>query len=146
MSHLRQQIRERVAATLSGLSTTGSNVFQSRVYPMEQANLPGLIIYSVSENSTPITMGAVRDIEATLTLAIEAYALGADLDDKLDKICKEVQVAMSGDRTVNSLAKDLQLDSTNIVFAQESDVPAGYVTMNWSVTYQFAEDNPEVSI
>jgi hypothetical protein len=146
MSHLRQQIRERVASTLTGLTTTGSNIFQSRIYPMEQASLPGLIVYSVSESTAPVTMGAIRDMDATLTLAIEAYAIGANLDDSLDTICKEVQVAMYGDRTVNSLAKDLQLDSTTIVFAQDSDVPAGYATMNWSVNYQFAENNPEVAI
>jgi hypothetical protein len=146
MSHLRQQIRERVASTLTGLTTTGSNIFQSRIYPMEQASLPGLIVYSVSESTMPVTMGAIRDMDATLTLAIEAYAIGANLDDSLDTICKEVQVAMYGDRTVNSLAKDLQLDSTTIVFAQDSDVPAGYATMNWSVNYQFAENNPEVAI
>jgi len=113
---------------------------------MEQASLPGLIVYSVSESTMPVTMGAIRDMDATLTLAIEAYAIGANLDDSLDTICKEVQVAMYGDRTVNSLAKDLQLDSTTIVFAQDSDVPAGYATMNWSVNYQFAENNPEVAI
>ena len=146
MSHLRQQIRERVASTLTGLTTTGSNIFQSRIYPMEQASLPGLIVYSVSESTAPVTMGAIRDMDATLTLAIEAYAIGANLDDSLDTICKEVQVAMYGDRTVSSLAKDLQLDSTTIVFAQDSDVPAGYATMNWSVNYQFAENNPEVAI
>ena len=146
MSHLRQQIRERVASTLTGLTTTGSNIFQSRIYPMEQASLPGLIVYSVSESTAPVTMGAIRDMDATLTLAIEAYAIGANLDDSLDTICKEVQVAMHGDRTVSSLAKDLQLDSTTIVFAQDSDVPAGYATMNWSVNYQFAENNPEVAI
>ncbi len=146
MSHLRQQIRERIATKLTGLTTTTTNVFQSRVYPMEQAKLPGLIIYSVSESITPISMGAVRDMEGALTIAVEAYAIGSNLDDKLDTICKEVQVALSGDRTVNSLAKELQLDSTTIVFAQESDVPAGYATMNWTISYQFAENNPEVAV
>jgi len=144
MSHLRQQIREQVATTLTGLTTTGSNVFQSRIYPMEQAKLPGLIVYSVSEQTAPLTMGATRDIEAVLTLAVEIYAKGSGLDDTLDTACKEVQVAMAADRDVNSLAKDIQMDSTEITFAQESD--AGYATMNWSIFYHFTESNPEVAV
>ena len=36
-NHIRQQIRERVGTTLTGLTTTGSNVFQSRVYNLENA-------------------------------------------------------------------------------------------------------------
>ena len=32
--HVRQRIREQVATTVTGLATTGSNVFQSRVYSL----------------------------------------------------------------------------------------------------------------
>ena len=32
-NHVRQQIRERIATDLTGLTTTGSKVYQSRVYP-----------------------------------------------------------------------------------------------------------------
>ena len=54
-NHLRQQIRERIGTTLTGLSTTGSNVFQSRVYPLEDTNLPALVIYTKSEESIPVS-------------------------------------------------------------------------------------------
>ena len=50
-NHLRRQIRERAATTLTGLATTGSNVFQSRFYPMESAGLPGLCIYTKDETA-----------------------------------------------------------------------------------------------
>ena len=36
-NHIRQQIRERVGTTLTGLTTTGSNVYQSRVYNLEDS-------------------------------------------------------------------------------------------------------------
>jgi len=146
MSHLRQQIREEIANTLSGLTTTGDNVFMSRIYPMEQAKLPGIIIYTVDERNVPVTMGDNRVMEATLNVAVECYAMGGAIDDLLDEICLEVQKAMSQNRTINSLAKESQLDSTVITFAQESEQPAGYSTMNWSVNYRFRENNPEVAL
>jgi hypothetical protein len=68
------------------------------------------------------------------------------LDDKLDTICKEVQVKMASDRTINNLAMESQLDSTTIDFAQDSDTPAGYVTLTWTINYQFFENTPEVAL
>ena len=48
-NHLRRQIRERVATMLTGLSSTGSNVFQSHVYPLETADFPALCVYTQEE-------------------------------------------------------------------------------------------------
>ncbi len=33
-NHIRQQIRERAGTVLTGLTTTGSNVFETRIYPL----------------------------------------------------------------------------------------------------------------
>ena len=43
MSHVRQQIREAFGTACTGLTTTGSNVFQSRSYPLETADLPEFV-------------------------------------------------------------------------------------------------------
>lgn len=146
MSHLRQQIREEIATTLTGLTTTGSNVFQSRIYPMEQGKLPGIIIYTVDERTMPSTMGANRIIDATLNVAVECYAMGNAIDNLLDGVCLEIQQALAANRQINSLAKNSQLDSTVITFAQDSEQPAGYATMSWSVNYRYKENNPEVAL
>ena len=37
MAHKRTSIRNNVTTTLTGLTTTGSNVFESRIYPNELA-------------------------------------------------------------------------------------------------------------
>ena len=73
-NHLRRQIRERAATTLTGLSTTGSNVFQSRFYPMESAGLPGLCIYTKDETAEISVMGATRTVQRDLDLVVEGYA------------------------------------------------------------------------
>ena len=49
MAHLRKQIRDNFVTALTSLSTTGSRVYASRVYPMAAANLPGLCVYAKSE-------------------------------------------------------------------------------------------------
>ncbi|MEY2654030.1 MAG: hypothetical protein RLZZ524_1058, partial [Pseudomonadota bacterium] len=50
-NHLRQQIREAVAGAVTGLTTTGARVYQGRVYPLEDAQLPGLTVSSLAEVS-----------------------------------------------------------------------------------------------
>ena len=113
---------------------------------MEQGKLPGLIVYTVAEQTQPITTGSNRTMDASLTVMVEAYAVGSDIDDQLDTICKEVQVKLASDRNINNLAMESQLDSTAIDFAQDSDTPAGYATLTWTINYQFFENNPEVAL
>ena len=65
-NHIRQQIRERVGTTLTGLTTTGSNVFQSRVSNLEESNLPAIIIYTKSEAGELLEMGSTRTLQRNL--------------------------------------------------------------------------------
>lgn len=78
-NHLRRQIRERVGTTLTGLSTTGSNVFQRRMYPMESAGLPGLYIYTQNEEVSIDAMGATRTVGRDLKLIVKGYAIGSNI-------------------------------------------------------------------
>ena len=86
-NHIRQQIRERVGTTLTGLTTTGSNVFQSRVYNLQDAKLPAIIIYTRSEDSELLEMGSTRTLQRNLSLVVEAYVkANSNYDDTIDTI------------------------------------------------------------
>ena len=144
MAHLRQQIRERVATTLTGLTTTGSNVFQSRVYPIENTKLPCLLIYTREESSEPLDMSPPRTIEKRLSLVVEGYVqANSNYDDTIDTITKEVEVAMYGDRLINNLAKDSFLVSTDISFNGEGDNPLAIVVMTFEIPYHHTEGTLE---
>ncbi len=140
MAHKRQQIRERVATTLTGLSTTGSNVFQSRVYPIENTKLPCLLIYTREETSEPLTTNPPRAIEKILSLVVEAYVkANANYDDTIDTITEEVEEALYGDRLINNLALDSFLVNTDISYNGEGDNPLGIVVMTFQITYHHTE-------
>lgn len=145
-NHVRQQIRERVGTTLTGLTTTSSNVYQSRVYPLETGNLPALIIYTKSEDSLASVIGTNRLIERQLTLAVEAYVKSvSNSDDTIDTICKEVESALAADTTINSLAKDIYLESTEITYTGEGEKPIAVCTMNFLIHYFTQQSNPDVA-
>ena len=146
-NHLRRQIRERAATTLTGLTTTGSNVFQSRVYPMESAGLPGLCIYTTDEAIEIQSMGGTRNVSRDLTLIVEGYATAsANVDDTLDQIGKEIEVAMSGDITLNDLAQDSYLSSVEITLSGDGSTGIGKITHSYTIVYQTAENAPDAAL
>ena len=144
MAHVRQQIRERIATEVTGLSTTGSKVFQSRVYPLQASNLSGLLIYTTAESSEPIDMGGTsRLMNRTLSVIIEAYVKAVSNYD--DTVCSEVEVALGGS-TVNGLVKDIYLESTEINYQGEGDQPLAIATMTWNVLYETASNAPDTAL
>jgi hypothetical protein len=143
MAHARQTIREQVGTTLTGLTTTGSNVYQSRVYPLQESNLPALLIYTKEESSEAIVMGSNRVIERELTLAVEAYVkTNSNSDDTIDTIAEEVETAIGADSTLNNKAKDVFLVSTDINYVGEGENPVAVATLNFLVSYCTDENDP----
>ena len=147
-NHLRRQIRERVATSmLSGLSTTGTNVFQSHVYPIETTDLPALCVYTQEEEVEVGAMGDPRTCHSTLTLMVDGYAQSSSgLDDVLDQIGKEVQIGMASDIDINNLVVDSYLTSVDISYSGEGTSPIGLIRHNYSVLYRYAENAPDSAI
>ena len=77
MVHVRRSIRDNVVTAVIGLSTTGSNVFRSRVYPLGTNKLPALCVYTDSEVVEYNRLDRVRDIDCIVDIVIEAYCKGA---------------------------------------------------------------------
>ena len=146
MAHLRQSIRERIATDVTGLTTTGSNVFQSRVYPIEDSKLPCLLVYTTSEDSEVTEMASPRPMTRTLNVVVQGVVGATTPDDTLDLISKEVEVALAGDVTINSLANNSFLSSTEIEFNAEGAKPLGTVILNYIVEYRNLDNNPESAI
>ena len=146
-NHIRQQIRERAGTVLTGLTTTGSNVFQTRVYPLENTNLPALVIYTKDETSEPIVVRTNRLMSRELELIIEVYVKQtSNFDDEIDKICKEVEIAISADTTLNGLAKDCYLQSTSIEYNTEGEQPLSYAVLTFLTNYYVQETAPDVAV
>lgn len=146
-NHVRRQIREAVATAVTGLATTGARVYQSRVYPVEQTNLPGLLIRTYRESSKAETIHAPRLMERTLLLEVIAVAKAVtDLDDTLDGICKEVEIALA--MPVSALAgkaKDITLIATDIELNGEGERPTGRARMIFEIEYFTLDNAPDVA-
>ena len=146
-NHVRQQIREYFGTTLTGLTTTGSNVYESRVYTLQEDTLPSLVIYTKSETSEPIVIGTDRVMSRELSVVVEAYCKAtSNFDDTIDTISKEVEEAIMADRTLGGLAKDTYVESTEIEYTGEGEQPVGYVTLTFLTNYYVQETNPDIAV
>ena len=146
MTHVRQSIRDNVVTTVTGLSTTGSRVFRTRVYPLETGNLPGLCVWTSTEDSTVSTLTAPKYLDREVEVIVEAYVRGtANYDNTLDTICSEVEAAMAGDLDRGDNAKDTFLTRTELEFSDEGDQPIGMARMTFTVEYRTAENNATVA-
>lgn len=147
MPHVRQSIRENIETTLTGLTTTGSRVFASRVYPIAADNLPGLAIYTSDENSEYATVGLPRTQIRTLSVTVEAYVRGnSNYDDSLDTICSEIEIALYTDLTRGGHAKDTKVTAMDAEFSGEGDQPVARATLRVQVEYVTKENDPTTAV
>lgn len=132
---------------MTGLTTTGARVFQSRVYPLQASDLPGLRIYTRRETSEPITVHPNRQIERSVLVEVEGVATAnADLDDTLDQITKEVETALAFPVSgLASLVHGIALRETEFEMEQAGERPTGRVTMTYQVDYSNVESTPDVA-
>lgn len=145
-NHVRRQIREAIGTAVTGLTTTGARVFQSRVYPLQDSELPGLLIYTEGETSIRRTLAAPGLLERTLRVIVRAVAkASSDLDDTLDLICKEVEVALAMPNATLSMVKAITLIATDLELEGSTEKPTGQAAMTWEVIYLTAENAPDVA-
>lgn len=147
MAHVRKQIRDAVVTAVTGLSTTGSNVYRTRVYPIASGKLPGLAVYTNAETSTNETVTIPRTKSRTLEMVVECYVSGtANLDNTLDTIAVEVEEALTADVTLGGLAKDTQLTTTEIELVGEGESVAGLIRLTFEIMYSTLENDVETAV
>jgi hypothetical protein len=149
-NHLRRQIREAVATLLTGLTTTGNRVFQSRVQTLKDSQLPALVILTNEETVTQQTIHSNPLLERQLSVQVIAKAkANTNLDDTLDQIIKEVEMAVFASdaaNTLGGLVKGLVLDSLDITFNGEAETKAGEAVMAFTAVYFNQAATPDVSV
>lgn len=146
MAHARKVIRDQIKTSLTGLSTTGSNVTTGRSYPVAVDDLPALFVYSGPEEILRETLTYPRDLERTFTVMIEAVdddKSSATAEDTMDTILKEVEVALGADPTLSSKARDSYLQSVEVLRQGDQERTVIIMRMEYVCIYRTKETAPE---
>jgi hypothetical protein len=147
MAHVRKQIRDALVTELTGLTTTGSNVFRSRIYPLEKTKLPCLCIFTKSETTEFDTMTISRSTARNLEVMVEAYVKEtANYDNLLDTIAVEVEEALAADVTLGGLSKDVQVTAFEAEYSGDGEQPVAVGRFTVAVAYRTAENDVETAV
>lgn len=147
--HVRQQIRDAAATLISGMTTTGTNVFETRRKAYTSGQLPAWSVESGNETidgeGAALAGNQRRDFELIF------YGLVRELDgglaqDKLDTMCKELEAQIETGRTFGGLAKDSTLMTTEPEVDDTADQVYGGVEVVYLVTYWTARGVADVAI
>lgn len=136
MSHVRTQIRDRVATLVTGLPLTGANVYKMRRYALDDSKLPAICVYTTDESSSLITVGS-RTLRRVINAIVEIYAKGSSVtvSDTIDGICISVEEAIAADFALNGLAKSCILTSTETDVNIEGENGIGTARLVYAVEY-----------
>ena len=146
MAHIRKQVRDAVAARITGLPTTGANVFKSRVDPLPDSSLPALRVYTIRDEAERLTQGTAPRVERQIQVVIEGVVkISTDLEDALDLIGVEVEVALAG-QDLGGLVEDFFLVEATKALSGEGEQQAGLLRMEFSATAHVAENDPETAL
>jgi hypothetical protein len=144
MGHVRQQLRESVATAVTGLTDTGTRVFQSRLYPLQTKDLPCLIVTTEGDSIEYLTVNSPATLERETIVRIKAIARETtDLDDKLDDICQQVEVAISN---TSLIAKSINFIGTEMDESAVGEKPVGTATLTYAMKVYTLENAPQTAL
>lgn len=142
--HARAQLRTKVAELLGGLPTTGTNVFPSRVYPLDEDRLPSLSVYVNEEPSRILTVNRPPLVQREPIVLIEGHAvLDEGVDDLLDQIALEVEAAMAAEVSIAGKTISTQLINTEIELNGDGELQIGVIRLSFRAAYSTFENRPQ---
>ena len=127
MAHARQTIREATATLVTGLTSTGSRVFQSRMVPTA-ATLPCLLVTTNDEEIDAIAFEKQLERRLSIQVIGVAKAASASLDDSLDTIAAEVETALASNLKY-------ELRAITVDFDEMLEKPTGRIILDFSYRY-----------
>lgn len=148
--HARKQVRDAAVADLTGLATTGANVFTSRVAKLTTAQMPGLKVMLWDE-AGELGGQALGTMLRRGRLVVECWVQGGDdIEDDLDAIAAEVESRIYGDTpALDALLFNIAAVTTAIDFPEPDDGVAkwlGRLRMLFPIEYRTRIADPTVVV
>lgn len=145
-NHIHRQIREAAATALTGLASTGANVFANRLYSIPSASLPALRISLDNETAEPISIHQPMMLAREAVLSVECCAAGGDsIDDTCDQISKEVEIALSAGLTVSGKTLTPYLTASGYT-DEAGGLDVAVKRLDFRITYETLNTAPDALI
>ncbi len=142
MAHPRKLIRHAVVALLVGANTAaGARVQPTRVEPHEEADLPALGVYTLTD---PVDDDASTQTEEAHEVELEiigwvAHSDQVSADDAMDDLAEQVEKAMKSDPYLGGNASEVRFRGTVMQVVEDdgrTDPTVGIVVLRYDVKYR----------
>lgn len=142
--HARKQVRAAAVSDLTGLPITGGKVFNARVKPIREEDMPCLNVFLLDETSDWDAQGT---LVRTGDLVIEGRMQGGDtLFDTLDQIAAEVETAIYAETpALEGLLYNIGTPRTQIELQdtqQGAERRTGIIRILFPVQYRTGQKDP----
>lgn len=139
MSHVRTQIRDAVVTALADIEAT---VYASRYLPIEEPDLPALLVYT---NTESIVGDDLDHLTRTIDLVVEIVVQAQDIDAEVDALLVGIEQALNAE-TLGGLVMVLLPANIEVSMRAEGAQPVGRARVTFQATYRTAFADPELSI
>jgi hypothetical protein len=147
VAHLVDQIIGAIKTRLTGLTTTGANVFDGNPRSLLAADLPALVIEEGEDKSEPITKLYPRTVAHTVQMSVRCFVKATSPASTLRQIRLEVEKAMSAAApSLGGLTRDIRC--TGAYARQqdfESDTQVSSTVVTFEIDYTHLETAPDVA-
>lgn len=145
MSHVRTQLRAALAAALAGLPSAPA-VYISRARALDHTQAPCLRVTTPQESIEPL--GVSDTIRArAVSVLIEGFVKGTDLDAAADQVALEVEQALEAAGDLAGLIKGtLQLADTRTELDETTSPPLAVVRMAYTADIYTLASAPDTAI
>lgn len=147
--HMRQQIVAAWVSAVTGLTTTGSDVFQDRdtdERPLQADELPGLVVEDDGDPSEIVTLGTGRILERTMRIRNTAHVKAQSSPGAtLNLILKEIEVAIAAANLAGAKYATL-VEVAQREVAEGAETKTVRQAFTFEVLYYTAHNTPDVAL
>lgn len=142
--HVRKRIRDAIVGLLSGLTSTGDRVWNSRSFQITTDRLPSISVFTTEEEIERVTLAAPVRIHRMMSVVIEVHAVRSEVvEDVLDQCAGEIETAMAGVITIDDHQLPAQLTTVSFATLDEGEQPLGVLRMVYRIPYSTNEATPD---
>jgi hypothetical protein len=149
--HVGKQCVDAIVTAVTGLTTTGTDVYPARIHSVPGAKIPALLVYAndlvIDPSTDALQSDGNRGMLITVSVSVEALVkevLVATMESTAWTILSEVQTALEADKTLGGLSKDMKLDSVEWDRLGEGDKSILSMRTVWMVLFRIKESAPTV--
>lgn len=141
--HKAEQIMVAVLAKITGLTTTTTNAYRGRVYPLQATQLPALVLYMGADTPTLLHSQTLMDCALNITVEV-VIKTTVQLDMLLNLIRKEVSTALQADYTqgLSFILNTEEGSADDPELMGDSDQPIARHRLHWIVSYRRSRSDP----